>query len=1552
MRKIYSICIGGFTLLTTASLAIAGSGEDGRLVMPRSVQGTDYASTLRRSQSEGIRKNSATPAFEWVVPDDIGMPDGQFTFDDIDNWTGEGENRAALVIQWNDDDEQTAMVFGYRWDGMATGADMLKAVVEANPRLYTLMQYTNVSSPTDPDGGYTICGLGWDRDNDGDIRLIDIKNNEEYTSESGFFRHPRSYDPINDYGGTSDYDYDNWKACDDDDFWGGGWYENYWSYWVKSGDGATFSYSNWGASGRVLENDCWDGWKYAKNMNSQGAWKPFVTAPNLNANPDDLIWEEDNLVYRVTNVTLHSVALCSPAALGQEAYSGNLVIPSSVTHDGEEYRVTGVDERACQDAEIGTVTLPGGIRSIGNYAFAGSNVENITCGDYDDTFHIVPSIIYIGEGAFKDCAALSTYIIGNNKIAPHTYAGTAITEVVVPTAATSLTSDMFAGCKDVKNVRVYSSVPLSIAEDVFEPEVYTEATLLVPEDGLEAYKNDAVWSKFTNIATTSAPLNVGDQFCYNNIYYKVTSAEPGNLTVEVQPASWDGIQWPQGWYDKTAHANNVKYKGELTVPELVPYKDREFIPTSVADFAFYGISNVMDDHWNEIAPTVVSVPSSIKKAGQRAFMFCTNLTRIPAELEEVGESAFEGANILDSTFPTGLKSVGNRAFMSAKTQNEIALDLSQATKIGELAFYGLQGLQLVKFGPVISTIGESAFEWCPNLTEVVLDENMVDIPDNAFKGITSLQSVKLSDNVTSIGNQAFYNCTNLRYLNYYEAPDSNNSEGAQKLPSTLRKLGDHAFFMCPISFQSFPETLEYLGEGNYLDAKNIVLDASVTEISDEMFKDMTQIESITLSDKVTYIGEYAFYGCSNLKFINILEDPENWNKEGAQPLPAALNSIGDSAFARCEKLNISELPEGLAYLGEYLFYDNQTITEFRIPVGVKSIPVDMFLYCRNLKTITLSNGVEEIGEQAFYGCNNLKFINILEDPENWNKEGAQPLPASLNTIGRSAFVSCSSLNLNILPENLREIGDRAFSYMDAVECLQFPEGITYIGENAFDGCPNLTEVVLDKNMVDIPDNAFKSITSLQSVKLSDNVTSIGNQAFYNCTNLRYLNYYEVPESYDSEGAQKLPSTLRKLGDYAFFKCPISFHSFPETLEYLGEGNYLDAKNIVLDASVTEISNEMFKDMTQIESITLSDKVTYIGDQAFCGCTNLKFINILEDPENWNKEGAQPLPASLNSIGRSAFVSCSSLNLDILPENLREIGEQAFYYMDAVECLQFPEGITYIPWCIDTADNLKRVVVPSTCQDGDFFNFGSRLLSVYLCGMEPSFDLIITEGDEVIGRVIVPTGCKEAYINGNGYADYNPETPVITDVILDSPVADCEIVKADYEVSYKEELPLLFAVANRKALAANAEVTFEVYTVSDEMVSREGVEPVAKGVGRFNENGLLEAEMPSALSTGNYRICWTISADGNTVTTPMEEFAYTGTVKVAEIGSDATAISAENGMIRFKGMAGREFSVFDMSGKSIAAFTVQSDDFTLPLRLETGIYMVVSRDAKIATKVKL
>lgn len=43
-----------------------------------------------------------------------------FSFDDIQFWVGEGENKAALVLQWNAEGETNALVWGYRWDGNAT----------------------------------------------------------------------------------------------------------------------------------------------------------------------------------------------------------------------------------------------------------------------------------------------------------------------------------------------------------------------------------------------------------------------------------------------------------------------------------------------------------------------------------------------------------------------------------------------------------------------------------------------------------------------------------------------------------------------------------------------------------------------------------------------------------------------------------------------------------------------------------------------------------------------------------------------------------------------------------------------------------------------------------------------------------------------------------------------------------------------------------------------------------------------------------------------------------------------------------------------------------------------------------------------------------------------------------------------------------------------------------------------------------------------------------------------------------------------------------------
>ena len=58
------------------------------------------------------------------------------SFDDIQFWAGNGTNRSALVIEWNDGKIPSAMAWGYRWNGQATGLDMLKAIAGSSSTTY------------------------------------------------------------------------------------------------------------------------------------------------------------------------------------------------------------------------------------------------------------------------------------------------------------------------------------------------------------------------------------------------------------------------------------------------------------------------------------------------------------------------------------------------------------------------------------------------------------------------------------------------------------------------------------------------------------------------------------------------------------------------------------------------------------------------------------------------------------------------------------------------------------------------------------------------------------------------------------------------------------------------------------------------------------------------------------------------------------------------------------------------------------------------------------------------------------------------------------------------------------------------------------------------------------------------------------------------------------------------------------------------------------------------------------------------------------------------
>ena len=177
-------------------------------------------------------------AFSWPYPG-VATP---FSFDDIEFWVGTGANRAAVAIDWVEHStEQPALVWGFRWNGAASGRDMLLAVVTADQRLFAKLG----DPPANP---VRVFGLGYDADRNGEFGIEDGTT----FNDSGIAYSSPPFFPA--------------AASDPDDYYAEGWTFGFWHYGVAGTSpfaGGSWSDSGVGMASRTLSDGAWDSWTFS-----------------------------------------------------------------------------------------------------------------------------------------------------------------------------------------------------------------------------------------------------------------------------------------------------------------------------------------------------------------------------------------------------------------------------------------------------------------------------------------------------------------------------------------------------------------------------------------------------------------------------------------------------------------------------------------------------------------------------------------------------------------------------------------------------------------------------------------------------------------------------------------------------------------------------------------------------------------------------------------------------------------------------------------------------------------------------------------------------------------------------------------------------------------------------------------------------------------------------------------------------------------------------------------------------------------------------------------
>lgn len=964
--------------------------------------------------------------------------------------------------------------------------------------------------------------------------------------------------------------------------------------------------------------------------------------------------------------------------------AGDVVIPSTIESDGTTYTVTAIAQKAFQNGGITSVSIPATVTSIGNYAFDGckslttatlaEGTAKLTLGTYLfrncsalTAIDVPATVTAIPNYAFDGCSSLrtATFKEGLTKFGTYSLRNcSSLTSIEIPSTVTAISSALY-GCSSLTSLvipdKVSSFPTITNCSSLRSITIGAKIFMLMTSyfNGCDALEEINVSEASTYFSSIDGVVYSKDQtkYIYCPVKYpKDTLVLPATVTSCSNTIS----NLPQL---KKVTALGLVSVGNLSFQNCTALETVEF-GAALQNFGircFTGataMKNLIIDAANPYlkvynntalmsadgskflflfpfdTSTEYTIPDGVKTIGMSAFYFNENLVSVslPETLDSIEASAFyRNTKIGSIVIPDGVKHISDNAFWYCRAMSDIKLP-ANLISIGESAFANIFALEDITLPASLASIGNEAFSGT-SLVKLEIPDNVTAIGERAFNDCEYLTDVTIGTGIKSIGAGAF--------TAYYET-----SEPLMYIKSVVPPAIDATSFNSGQVIYVPEESVQAYKNDSVFSrftimgrtattVANVTLSAPGTLGTLISSSDVTSIEDLTVSGPVNGTDFGFMLGMPALHKINLLDASIVAGGTDIVTVPNVFPARVAPVLARLDTIvlpqNLTALADS-AFIAPDPFNGDKMLKSVTLPASLRSIGKSAFESRGGIQEITLPKNITHIGEAAFMMCSSLKSIEV---------------PAGVDTLSANLFTNCDALEHITLNEGLRVIDDQAISYCHSLTSLELPSTVDSIAMWGIGGNRGLVSVKLSPNLRTLGHYALAYSPSLESIELPSKLEYMGGSCLAGCVKLTKVT---IPESVKTIGRSvfsmdsllqriDIPRYVTEIGANVFFNCK-SLRLATVAYDYNVPGEpELDDPSTDMSATKVRLQNYAFQNCRDLESVYIGSTISFIGDQAFFG-TSLKrvFVANTTPPDMFEGEPA------FENYDADLYVPQASINL--------------------------------------------------------------------------------------------------------------------------------------------------------------------------------------------------------------------------------------------------------------------------------------------------------------------